>query len=98
MLMAPETAQALPGSGFSLEDQAYAIVATVYAQPQLRALWVAPQARREGRARQLLSLLHERFPGLMTPVAIEQRLAPLFEQSGYRIQPVRQYEMRHSLA
>ncbi|EOC1326629.1 GNAT family N-acetyltransferase [Cronobacter dublinensis] len=96
-LVMPETAQALPGTGFSLDGQAFAIVATCYAQPQLRALWVAPEARREGRARQLLSLLHERFPGLMTPVAVDLRLAPLFEQSGFRIQPVRQYEMRHSL-
>ncbi|ELY4125796.1 GNAT family N-acetyltransferase [Cronobacter malonaticus] len=96
-LMAPETAQALPGMGFSLDDKAFAIIATGFAQPQLRALWVAPQARREGRARQLLSLLHERFAGLMTPVAVDQRLAPLFEQSGFRIQPVRQYEMRHRL-
>ncbi|CCJ97164.1 FIG00553526: hypothetical protein [Cronobacter malonaticus 507] len=96
-LMAPETAQALPGMGFSLDDKAFAIIATGFAQPQLRALWVAPQARREGRAWQLLSLLHERFAGLMTPVAVDQRLAPLFEQSGFRIQPVRQYEMRHRL-
>lgn len=91
-LSAPETLYKLPGKAFILNDVAYAMVATS-PQPRLRMLYVDPAARGKGQAKKLLTLLHERFPGLTTAVTIPEHIAPLFLSCGYHQDPVMQYEM-----
>ena len=91
-LSAPETLYKLPGKAFVLNDTAYAMVATT-PKPRLRMLYVDPVARGKGQAKKLLTLLRERFPGLFTATAIPEQLAPLYLSSGYRQDPITQYEM-----
>jgi GNAT superfamily N-acetyltransferase len=91
-LSAPETLYKLPGKAFILNDVAYAMVVTM-PQPRLRMLYVDPAARGKGQAKKLLTLLHERFPGLSTTVTVPEQITPLFLSCGYRQDPVMQYEM-----
>lgn len=91
-LSAPETLYKLPGKAFILNDVAYAMVVTT-PQPRLRMLYVDPAARGKGQAKKLLTLLHERFPGLSTAAMTPEHIAPLFLSCGYQQDPVMQYEM-----
>lgn len=92
-LSAPETLYKLPGRAFILDDVAYAMIVPTPQQPRLRMLYVDPAARGKGQAKKLLTLLHERFPGLSTAGSIPEQIAPLFLSCGYRQDPVTQYEM-----
>ncbi|TNV20626.1 GNAT family N-acetyltransferase [Buttiauxella sp. B2] len=91
-LSAPETLYKLPGKAFILNDVAYAMVVTT-PQPRLRMLYVDPAERGKGQAKKLLTLLHERFPGLSTAATTPEQIAPLFLSCGYHQDPVMQYEM-----
>jgi ribosomal protein S18 acetylase RimI-like enzyme len=91
-LSAPETLYKLPGKAFILNDVAYAMVVTT-PQPRLRMLYVDPTERGKGQAKKLLTLLHERFPGLSTAATTPEHIAPLFLSCGYQQDPVMQYEM-----
>lgn len=92
-LSAPETLYKLPGKAFVLNDVAYAMVATAPQGYRVRMLYVDPAARGQGMAKKLLTLLRERFSGLYTATAIPEPVAPVFLSSGYRQDPVTQYEM-----
>ncbi len=92
-LSAPETLYKLPGKAYVLDDVAYAMVVPNAQQPKLRMLYVDRAARGKGHAKKLLTLLHERFPGLSTAGSIPEQIAPLYLSCGYRQDPVTQYEM-----
>lgn len=94
-LSTAETLYKLPGKAFVLNDVAYAMIIPVphSRQFRLRMLYVDPAARGRGHAKELLIQLQERFPGLSTATAIPEQIAPLFLSSGYRQDPVTQYEM-----
>ncbi|MCT4713758.1 GNAT family N-acetyltransferase [Enterobacteriaceae bacterium H18W14] len=92
-LSAPETLYKLPGKAYVLDDVAYAMVIPDARQPKLRMLYVDTAARGKGYAKKLLTLLHERFPGLSTAGSIPEQVAPLYLSCGYRQDPVTQYEM-----
>lgn len=92
-LSAAETLYKLPGAACVLDDSAYAMVIPHAEQPRLRMLYVDPAARRQGKAKRLLTLLHERYPGLSTTAAVPEQLAPLYLGCGYRQDPIMQYEM-----
>ncbi|QZN97649.1 GNAT family N-acetyltransferase [Symbiopectobacterium purcellii] len=88
---------ALPAQGYHSGNDAYAIVATAFTNPQLRTLYVAPTARRQGHARRLLQALAAQFEGIYTPVAVPQALTPLFLQAGWEQHPTTQFTLCHSL-
>ncbi|WP_259461713.1 N-acetyltransferase [Enterobacter sp. R1(2018)] len=92
-LSAPETLYKLPGKAYVLDDVAYAMVIPHPQQPRLRMLYVDTAARGKGQAKKLLTLLHERFPGLSTAGSVPEQVAPLYLSCGYRQDPVTQYEM-----
>jgi ribosomal protein S18 acetylase RimI-like enzyme len=92
-LSAAETLYKLPGKAFVLNDVAYVMIATNPQFTRLRMLYVDPAARGKGQAKKLITLLHERFPGLSTATAIPEQMAPLYLSCGYRQDPVTQYEM-----
>ncbi|MCW2478926.1 GNAT family N-acetyltransferase [Candidatus Symbiopectobacterium sp. NZEC135] len=94
----PLGAVSLPAQGYRCGDDAYAIVATAFTKPQLRALYVTPAARRQGHARRLLQALAAQCEGISTPVAVPQSLTPLFLQAGWQQHPITQFTLCHSLA
>ncbi len=89
---------ALPSQGYRWGNDAYAIVATAFTKPQLRALHVTPAARRQGHARRVLQALATQFEGISTPVAVPQALTPLFLQAGWEPHPITQFLLCHSLS
>ena len=89
---------ALPAQGYRLENHACAIVATAFSTPQLRALYVPPEARRQGHALRLLQKLAEHCKGISTPVAIPQALTTLFLHAGWEQHPIKQFTLRHPLS
>ncbi|MGL9720989.1 MAG: hypothetical protein ACR5LE_10840 [Symbiopectobacterium sp.] len=89
---------ALPAQGYRWGNDAYAIVATAFTKPQLRALYVMPTARRQGHARRVLQALAAQFEGISTPVAVPQALTPLFLQAGWEQHPITQFSLCHSLS
>lgn len=89
---------ALPARGYRLGNHACAIVATAFSTPQLRALYVPPETRRQGHARRLLQKLAEHCKGISTPVAVPQALATLFLQAGWEQHPITQFTLRHPLS
>lgn len=91
-LSAAETLYKLPGKAYVLDDVAYAMVIPGE-QPKLRMLYVDTAARGKGHAKKLLTLLHERFPGLSTAGSVPEQVAPLYLSCGYRQDPITQYEM-----
>ncbi|MCT4704470.1 GNAT family N-acetyltransferase [Enterobacteriaceae bacterium H16N7] len=92
-LSAAESLYKLPGKAFVLDDVAYAMVIPNLKQPKLRMLYVDPSARGQGKAKKLLTLLHERFPGLSTAGSVPEQVAPLYLSCGYQQDPITQYEM-----
>ncbi|MEB5922354.1 GNAT family N-acetyltransferase [Franconibacter daqui] len=96
-LIHPLTALALPGVGVALEDNAFAIVNTLFKEPQLRALYVTPEARGQGYASRLLAQLAAAFPGIIAPCAVPDELSGLFERNGWREQNIQQYQLRQTL-
>ncbi|MCW2485062.1 GNAT family N-acetyltransferase [Candidatus Symbiopectobacterium sp. NZEC127] len=89
---------ALPAQAYRSGNDAYAIVATAFTKPQLRALYVTPAARRQGHARQLLQALAVLHQGISTPVAVPQALTPLFLQAGWEQHPITQLTLCHTLS
>ncbi|WP_455427217.1 GNAT family N-acetyltransferase [Dryocola sp. LX212] len=92
-LSAAETLYKLPGKAWGLDEAAYAMVIPHAKQPKLRMLYVAPAARGQGKAKKILTLLQERFPGLSTACSVPEQFAPLYLSCGYQHDPVTQYEM-----
>lgn len=93
-LIHPLTALALAGVGVALEDNAFAIVNTLFKEPQLRALYVKPQARRQGYASRLLAQLADAFPGIIAPCAVPDSLSGLYERNGWQALAIEQYQLR----
>lgn len=92
-LMDPMTFNTLPCRALTLNQQAFAVLATLTAKPQLQLLWVEPAARGRGLARELLIALARQFPGLGTSVSVPQSFTPLFSAAGYATMALQQYEM-----
>lgn len=92
-LMDPMTFNMLPCRALTLNQQAFAVLATLTAKPQLQLLWVEPAARGRGLARELLIALARQFPGLGTLVSVPQSFTPLFSAAGYAAMALQQYEM-----
>lgn len=92
-LMDPMTFNTLPCRALTLNQQAFAVLATLTAKPQLQLLWVEPAARGRGLARELLIALARQFPGIGTLVSVPQSFTPLFSAAGYAAMALQQYEM-----
>lgn len=92
-LMDPMTFNTLPCRALTLNQQAFAVLATLSAKPQLQLLWVEPAARGRGLARELLIALARQFPGLGTSVTVPESFTPLFSAAGYAAMALQQYEM-----
>lgn len=96
-LIDPLSVVSLPCRAFEYRKHAYAIVATLTEQPQLRFLYVEPEYRRKGFAREMLMTLNHHFPGLTTSVAVPESFTPLFASAGYSTMDISQFEMRAML-
>ncbi|WP_434636723.1 GNAT family N-acetyltransferase [Klebsiella sp. I138] len=92
-LMDPLTFATLPCRAFTLNQQAFAVLATLTTTPQLQFLWVEPTARGRGLAHKMLAALARQFPGLSTSVTIPESFTPLFSAAGYATLTLKQYEM-----
>ncbi|VUS46537.1 GNAT family N-acetyltransferase [Klebsiella spallanzanii] len=92
-LMDPLTFSTLPCRAFTLNQQAFAVLATLTSRPQLQFLWVEPAARGRGLGREMLIALARQFPGLGTSVTIPETFTPLFKAAGYAPLALKQYEM-----
>lgn len=95
-LCAAETLYKLPGKAFVLDEVAYAMVVPGEI-PKLRGLFVEPHARRSGKAKKLLRLLQQRFPSLSTIASLPETVSPVFLNSGFTLDKIRQYEMKLTL-
>ncbi|MGY6031224.1 GNAT family N-acetyltransferase [Phytobacter sp. AG2a] len=84
----------LPFQVYEYRKHAYAAVSTLMDTPSLRFIYVEPEYRGNGFAREMLTVLHHRFAGLSTPVAVPESFTPLFTQAGYSMMDIRQLEMR----
>lgn len=96
-LIHPLTALALPGQGVTLDDKAFAIVNTLFKEPQLRALYVKPECRGKGYASRLLTQLAGAFPGIIAPCAVPDNLSGVFERNGWQELNIQQYQLRQAL-
>ncbi|HHG8771276.1 TPA: GNAT family N-acetyltransferase [Raoultella planticola] len=92
-LMDPLTFSTLPCRALTLNQQAFAVLATVTHTPQLQFMWVDPAARGRGLAHNMLLALAREFPGLGTSVTIPESFTPLFSAAGYATLALKQYEM-----
>ncbi len=92
-LMDPLTFSTLPCREFTLNQQAFAVLATLTSRPQLQFLWVEPAARGRGLGREMLIAFTRQFPGLGTSVTIPETFTPLFKAAGYASLTLPQYEM-----
>jgi len=84
----------LPCRAFEYRKHAYAAIATLTQRPQLRFLYVEPEYRHKGFAREMLMILNHHFAGLGTSVAVPESYTPLFASAGYKTMQIRQLEMR----
>ncbi len=96
-LVDPLSVVSLPCRAFEYRKHAYAIVATLTDKPQLRFLYVEPEYRRKGFAREMLMTLNHHFPGLTTSVAVPESFTPLFSSAGFSTMDISQFEMRAML-
>lgn len=87
----------LPCRVFEYRKHAYAAVSTLMDTPQLRFVYVEPEYRRKGFAREMLMTLNHHFPGLTTSVAVPESFTPLFIAAGYTTMDISQFEMRAQL-
>lgn len=95
-LSAAETLYKLSGTAYVINDVAYGMV--IPGEPtKLRMLYVEPEARRRGEAKNLLMSLREKFGSLSTAAAIPGSLSSLFLGSGFSEEPIKQYEMSQLL-
>lgn len=92
--IAPCSLIMLPCQVFEYRKHAYAAIATLTPVPQLRFLYVEPEYRHKGFAREMLMALGHHFAGLGTSVAVPESFTPLFASAGYRLMQIRQLEMR----
>jgi ribosomal protein S18 acetylase RimI-like enzyme len=92
-LLDPLTFITLPCRALTLQQQAFAVLATTSSKPQLQFLWLTPAARGRGLAREMLLTLARQFPGLSTSVTIPDTFTPLFTSAGYAPMALQQYEM-----
>ena len=92
-LMDPLTFATLPCRALTLNQQAFAVLATLTSTPQLQFLWVEPSVRGRGLAHEMLRALARQFPGLSTSVIIPESFTPLFSAAGYATLALKQYEM-----
>ncbi|HHJ0005015.1 GNAT family N-acetyltransferase [Raoultella planticola] len=92
-LMDPFTFATLPCRTLTLNQQAFAVLATLTSTPQLQFLWVEPSVRGRGLAHEMLRALARQFPGLSTSVIIPESFTPLFSAAGYATLALKQYEM-----
>lgn len=93
----PLSAVSLPCHAFEYRKHAYAIISTLTGKPQLRFLYVEPEYRRKGFAREMLITLNHHFPGLTTSVAVPESFTPLFHAAGFATMALSQFEMRAML-
>jgi ribosomal protein S18 acetylase RimI-like enzyme len=84
----------LPCRVFEYRKHAYAAISTLLDAPQLRFLYVDPEYRHKGFAREMLMTLNHHFPGLNTSVAVPDVFTPLFVSAGYATMELSQLEMR----
>ena len=87
----------LPCRAFEYRKHAYAAISTLMDAPQLRFLYVEPEYRHKGFAREMLITLNHHFPGLTTSVAVPESFTPLFSSAGYCTMNISQIEMRAML-
>lgn len=87
----------LPCRAFEYRKHAYAAISTLMDAPQLRFLYVEPEYRHKGFAREMLITLNHHFPGLTTSVAVPESFTPLFSSAGYSTMNISQIEMRAML-
>ncbi|HBV6390857.1 TPA: GNAT family N-acetyltransferase [Klebsiella aerogenes] len=92
-LLDPLTFITLPCRALTLQQQAFAVLATTASKPQLQFLWLTPAARGRGLGREMLLALAQQFPGLSTSVTIPETFTPLFKSAGYAPLALQQYEM-----
>ncbi|MGK9172452.1 GNAT family N-acetyltransferase [Yokenella regensburgei] len=87
----------LPCQVYEYRKHAYAAISMLMDAPSLRFIYVEPEYRGNGVAREMLTVLHHRFAGLSTPVAVPESFTPLFVSAGYCLMDIRQLEMRAML-
>jgi ribosomal protein S18 acetylase RimI-like enzyme len=93
-LIDPLSVVTLPCRVFEYRKHAYAAISTLTETHQLRFLYVEPEYRRKGFAREMLMTLNHHFPGLTTSVAVPESFTPLFTSAGYSVMELSQFEMR----
>jgi len=92
-LLDPQMLTILPGTILTDNAGTWAAITTQNPAPQLRFVFVEPAMRGQGNAHRMLQELNARFSDLFTPVAVPNRLAPLFTESGYQPLSMAQHEM-----
>lgn len=92
-LLDPLAFPALPCEVVGNGEPAWGVIDRLTGTPQLRYLFVDPACRRQGLGSDLLASIGAHYPGIRTPVAVPQRLAPLFHKAGFEPMALTQYEM-----